>query len=154
VTSESACCPTCGAELEGRSICMRCGTLAGLEFGVASLRIRARQFFEARRPYSFQRHHLLWVCALAPMVVLPPLFSLLVSIRAMRRPGDDAEAFNLEWIAIISAINILVSALILYKYHLSLFDMVSAAGALFRSLLRALLLFPDNSNPPVHLRSI
>src|SRR3569832_342958 len=66
------------------------------------------------RPY-----HFLWACAFVPIVLLPPLVSFLVSISSMRKRSGGAEFSNFEWIAIVSTLNIIMSGIVLYKFHFS-----------------------------------
>src|SRR3954470_19401280 len=146
-------CPTCGTELGGRSICSRCGTLVGVEMGLARLQTKGRALFDARIasiPQRMRPHHFLWACAFMPVVVLPPLFSLVSSVLSMRRSqaasGQDA---SYEWIAVISALNIIVSVLILYKFHFSPAELAAFLTDLIRSALRTLFHFvPAPSAPP------
>ena len=115
-------CSTCGADLGGRSICPRCGTLVAAEAGLARIQIKAKSFLDARLSAlpTPGPAHFLWICAFLPIVIAPPLVSLVISIASMRRRGEIVAKTNFEWIAIISAINLVLSGLILYKYHFSL----------------------------------
>ena len=114
-------CPTCGSDLGDRSICPRCGTLAGAEFAIAKMKSRARLLLDERLP-SFPQirpYHFLWACAFIPIVLLPPIVSLSVSLSSMRKLNRGTELATIEWIAMVSAINITISGIVLYKFHFS-----------------------------------
>lgn len=114
-------CSTCGTELGGRSICPRCGTLVGAEAALARIQTRAKNLIDNRLAAlpAFGPAHFLWVCAFIPIVMAPPLVSLGIAIASMRRRSGTIPAVDFEWIAIISAINVVLSGLILYKFHFS-----------------------------------
>jgi hypothetical protein len=73
----------------------------------------------ARVPRRLKTHHLLWLCALIPLAIIPPLLSLAASVALMGRRSQRAGEDNLEWIATVSMLNILLSGLILYRFHFS-----------------------------------
>src|SRR4051812_23286953 len=128
-------CPTCGADLNGRSICARCGTLAGAEFALSRIQSHARSFVDAKL-FVLSRlmaQHFLWACALMPIFVLPPLVSLTYAVILMRR-SREASTSNLEWLAIVSAVNLVVTGLILYKFHFSPWDLMSQAGEIITAI--------------------
>lgn len=114
-------CPTCGTELGDRNICPRCGTLVGAELAISRIKGRARSLLDQRLPVlpPIGPYHFLWACAFMPIVLLPPIVSFSVSISSMRKLDRGADAANFEWIAIISVINLVISAIILYKFHFS-----------------------------------
>lgn len=114
-------CSTCGTDLGGRSICPRCGTLVGVEAAMARMKLKAKNLIDTRLAAlpAFGPAHFLWVGAIIPIVIAPPLVSLVIAIGSMRRRGGPAPSVNFEWIAIVSAINIVLSGLILYKFHFS-----------------------------------
>jgi len=114
-------CSTCGTDLGGRSICPRCGTLVAAEAALARMQTKAKRFIDTRLSTlpAFGRAHFLWVGAFIPIVMAPPLVSLVIAIASMRRRGGNVSSTDFEWIAVISAINIAVSGLILYKFHFS-----------------------------------
>jgi hypothetical protein len=141
-------CPTCGAALNGRSICPRCGTLAGIEFGIANVYGRAKLFFETRivpLPQSFRPHHFLWACAIMPIFMLPPLVSLVSSIATLRRLQRNAEFHDYEWIAIVSAINLILSGMLLYKFHVSMADIISRIEYYVWALFHPLQFVPEHA---------
>lgn len=151
-------CSTCGSELGGRSICPRCGTLVGVEMSLARLQSKGRALFDARIasiPQRLRPHHFLWACALMPVVMLPPLFSLMSAFVSMRRSQDGAgQDVSYEWIALISVLNIILSALILYKFHFSPAELASAIGGLIRSGLQTLFNFIPHPASPTSPRLI
>lgn len=137
--TEAVRCPVCGADLGGNFVCHRCGTLVGVEMILRRVASVARAFVagqSAKLPQRIQAYHFLWACALIPLFVLPPLVSLGYSVRAMRRAGGGRFDANFEWIAIISAINIVVSVLVLYKLHLVISDLTAHGEGLLRALIK------------------
>lgn len=148
-------CPTCGAVLDGRSICRRCGTLVALEFGVANIQGKAKSFLAARLaalPQRFRPHHFLWACAVMPLFIVPPLVSLVSSIASLRRPERNAAANDYEWIAIVSAINVILSGLVLYKFHFSVADVIDHIGDYLSAILHPVLPFiPDHTTRPTSI---
>jgi uncharacterized membrane protein YvbJ len=140
-------CPTCGAELENKALCYRCGTLPELESAITRTHRGINNFIEkkiAAIPRRLQRHHFLWACALVPLFILPPLAALTYAIVAMRRQTVTKDV-NYEWIAIIATLNILLSAMILYKLHIIIDEIYGSIPDLIRVLLRRL--FPFEINP-------
>jgi len=130
-------CSTCGTALGGRSICPRCGTLVGAEIAVASAAAKARSLIESKiaRLGPFGPMQFLWVAAFTPIVIAPPLVSLAIAIGSMRRGERSAATANYEWIAIISLLNIILSGIVLYKFHFSPTELLGYALDLLRSWL-------------------
>jgi hypothetical protein len=123
--------------LGGRSICPRCGTLVGAEAALARMQIKARSFVDTRLSAlpAFGPAHFLWACAFMPVVMAPPLVSLVIAIASLRGRGGDVAKTNFEWIAIISAINLIISSLILYKYHFSPAELFGHLAGLMKDWL-------------------
>jgi hypothetical protein len=145
-------CPTCGADLVGHAVCPRCGTLAAAEFAIARLRTQVRRVV-GERVSSVSRKlrpvHFFWVCAVMPLVLVPPIVSLISAIAAMRRPSEERSALNFEWIAIVSVVNLILSSLALYKFHFSPGEVFGFAASTARALLRFFLgLVPGSPSGP------
>ncbi len=147
-------CTTCGSQLATRGVCQNCGTLVGVELAVARARQRVHgiaMLGAARVPRRLQTHHLLWLCALIPLAIVPPVLSLVASIALMGRGGQRTS--DLEWIATVSMLNILLSGLILYRFHFS-------PGELFAYLANGLLgqlwelVPPAPRRPPAQLMPV
>jgi hypothetical protein len=154
----SAYCPTCGASLEDHNVCPRCGTLVALELRIAKIRWRAKAFLNAQfmaLPQSFFPHYFLWLCAIAPFLLLPPLVSLVISVVSMRRSSEHSGMNDVEWIAVVSAINIILSLLILYKFHFSVAEFVSYLGSRLRMIFSVTPPFPlDGHHPSIRATPI
>jgi hypothetical protein len=118
-------CITCGAELHGRSICRSCGSLVGLETAITHVGrqvVRHVSTVRALAPTRLTLHHLLWVCASIPLLVGPALVSLCLSVLWMRSTRTRSYPNDLEWIATVAMLNLLLSGIILYRYQVSLTD--------------------------------
>lgn len=142
-------CPNCGAELGEASICQRCGSLPALEAAISNARIGLKGYVQQKwmlLPRRFQGQHFLWICAVIPLFILPPIFALVYSVVAMRKERTPLGA-NFEWVAVLSAVNIVVSALILYKLHFVANDLIADFPEMLRSTFRRWFLF-DTSPPP------
>lgn|GEM_PF-4537327 len=66
--------------------------------------------------------------------MLPPLFALTYAIMAMRKKTQPSIDVNFEWIGIVAFVNIIVSALILYKLHFIAQDLITQWPDMVRSL--------------------
>jgi hypothetical protein len=119
---------------------------------LARLHGRTHQFVEekvAAISRGLGPAHVLWLCAVVPLVMLPPLVALIAAVTAMRRTSDQPPAVNFEWIAIVSAVNLIVSGLVLYKFHVSPTEVFGFAGAAARAVLRFLFgIFPGIPSTP------
>ena len=145
-------CPTCAAELENNSVCYRCGTLPGVEAAVRNAKRSVGTYWEEKTSgltRGFKSHHLLWILAIIPFFMLPPLAALIYAIAAMRKRDGQAKT-NVEWLAIISAVNLVVSALLLYKFYFVFHDLLLQGPDLLRAFIRRWLgtVGPD-PRPPV-----
>lgn len=132
-------CPTCATELGDRSICYRCGSLPALETRIRTSKFALQGLLHSVSnllPRRFEGAHFLWACAIIPLLMLPPLFSLVYSIRAMRQRTGQLVQADFEWIAIVSAVNVIVSALVLYKLNVTFHEIWAQGPDLVRSLLR------------------
>ena len=143
-------CSTCGADLGGRSICPRCGTLVGAEAALARVKSHVKRHIDTRLAAlpAFGPAHFLWICAVIPVVIVPPLVSLVVAIASMRQRSGKFSAVDFEWIAIISAINIVVSGLILYKFHFSPAELFAYFGSFAKEWLARFWTILPGSHPP------
>ena len=137
-------CTTCGTEIGTRLICPNCGTLVAAERRLAKMtttvQTYASQKFEAL-PRRITAGHFLWACALMPVFVLPPVVSLVLAILSMRQKSDAPAHVNVEWLAIISLLNIGLSLLLLYKLHFSPQEIAVYFTDLFRSFLQSIFHF-------------
>jgi hypothetical protein len=136
-------CPNCGAELGKVSICQRCGSLPALEAAISKAKIGLTGYAQQKwllLPQRFQGRHFLWLCAVIPLFILPPVFALVYSVVAMRKQQTPLSA-DFEWIAILSAVNIIVSAMVLYKLHFAANDLISSFSEMLQSALRRWFLF-------------
>ena len=141
-------CPTCGAALEGRAVCAHCGTLVSIEFALSRAKTRGRNFIDVKIQSlgrELRPHHFLWACAVVPFFILPPLVSLIFAIGSLRRTNAAERIGGLEWMAVIAAINIVLSVLVLAKFHFSLQDLAAFVGDIIRSVFSAFMRLP---NPP------
>src|SRR4051812_44731579 len=126
-------CTTCGVPLEGRSICPSCGTLVGAELALAKFQMRAQTWIDSTLsalPRTFSAHHFLWACAVMPIFLIPPAVSLVAAVSSLRRT-PTGQASHVEWLAMISALNIVLSLLILYKFHFSPTELFSYVSQFF-----------------------
>jgi len=145
-------CTTCGSQLAAYGICPHCGSLIGVENVIRRVRGRLDALIETgakRLPRRLSTLQFLWICALIPLVIVPPILSLLAAVTLMGRPRAARWDNQLEWIVTLSAINLLLSGLVLYRFHFSLGEL----GAYLRSGLFPLLLdmlptAPSAPQPP------
>jgi hypothetical protein len=125
---------------------------------MAKIRWEAKAFLNAKftaLPQSFFPHYFLWLCAIAPFFLLPPLVSLLISILSMRRSNEHSGINDVEWVAVVSAINIILSLLILYKFHFSVAEFVSFLGSRLRMIFSITSPFPlDGHHPSIQATPI
>jgi hypothetical protein len=144
-------CPTCAAEIGDRAICYRCGALPAVEERLRRSRRELSEFFERKAallPQRFEAHHFLWACAVIPFFLIPPLISLIYAIRAMRQSATQQVSANFEWIAIVSAINLVVSALVLYKFYFPINEFLLQLPDAVRASLRRLFFFVPQPQQP------
>jgi hypothetical protein len=69
----------------------------------------------------------------------------------LRRPRTDANETNLEWLAIVSTLNVILSCLILYKFHFSPVELMTQAVELVKAALRRLFFTPATPEPPARM---
>jgi hypothetical protein len=115
--------------------------LANVEFGIAQIKARTGNFIEGRLallPRRFRPYHFLWACALMPVFVLPPAVSLSIALMSMRKTARDTAPVNFEWIAIVSALNLILTGLILYKFHFSPGEVIAYGGDVLRAMAHSL----------------
>jgi len=145
-------CTTCGSQLTAYSICPHCGSLIGVETAVRRVRgllhapiARAREHL----PHRLSTLQFLWICALIPLVIVPPILSLLAAVRLMGRAAAARWDNQLEWIVTIAAINLLLSVLVLSRFHFSLSELTSyLRGGIFFPLLDMIPNVPDHGPFP------
>lgn len=134
-------CSTCGAATDGRAICPRCGTLLGVERSLSKITSSARSFTADRLhalPRRLTINHFLWLCAVMPVVVVPPVASLIFAILSMRQRENAAPGISTEWLGIVSFLNIVLSLLLLYKLHFSPFEIAGFVRDSFYWLMRSI----------------
>jgi hypothetical protein len=151
-------CPTCAADLDGKVMCPRCGSLPGIEAYFQQTKGNIDRFVSSKKaailPSRFEAQHFLWACAIIPLFVLPPLVSLTYAVVAMRKPANQSVQANFEWIAIISAINIVVSILLLYKLHFLAGDLLEHLPFQIRTFLRNWFYFQPPEKPPIKVMPV
>ena len=135
-------CPTCGSGVNERAVCSHCGTLVTAELEIARIRNEGSKFLHRqldRLPKRIEPHHLIWVCALMPLIVLPPVFSLMYAIFMMRKGDKSLQSSNLDWLAILSALNIFFSIVLWAKFHFAGIELFTALFQSIKSFADALL---------------
>ncbi|MBM3529343.1 MAG: hypothetical protein FJX62_14730 [Alphaproteobacteria bacterium] len=125
-----------------------------MEHRIARSSTRVRVFLDetlAKLPARIRPHHFLWICAFVPIFLLPPFVSLAAAIAEMRRTNVGANS-SYEWIALVSALNIILSGLFLYKYHFSPSEIAAIAIGFLRSAVNILLqMLPIPQSPPAKI---
>jgi hypothetical protein len=79
----------------------------------------------AALPRRLTINHFLWLCAVMPVFVVPPIASLIFGIASMCREKNVPPNIHAEWLAIISFLNIVLSLLLLYKLHFSPYEVMA-----------------------------
>lgn len=106
-------CPSCGSPLSRGSIsCSYCGGVVVVENVLGRLRSEARTQVERLSQHLRNRDVLIWVLALCPILILPPVLAVLMSVRAMREPAVGAAAPRFDILVLIAAVcNIALSVM-------------------------------------------
>lgn len=128
-----------------------------VELALARVQLRARQLFIERVTYlprRLQPHHFLWVCAIIPVVIVPPLVSLILAIGGMRRSNSKSSDVNFEWIAIVSMLNVILSALFLYRFHFSPTEIMAYLADILLSFIREVAPYTPIREPPAKLTPV
>lgn len=126
-------CPTCGSEYNGRAICSHCGTIVGVDLKINQMRGDAYSFISRQRsrlPKRMEMHHVVWLCAIVPLTILPPILSLLYACLVLRKGDAPKVAIDWQWLAIISIMNIVLSTIIWSKFNFAVGEIMSALSNL------------------------
>jgi predicted RNA-binding Zn-ribbon protein involved in translation (DUF1610 family) len=100
-------CPSCGAPLNADAlVCPSCGGVTAIE--IASERLLQHMAGEARRliPYLRNRAALVWILALIPILIVPPIIAILVMYGSA---DDDLRNFDRTLAATVAVLNVIVS---------------------------------------------
>jgi hypothetical protein len=92
----------------------------------------------ATLPRRLTINHFLWLCAVMPVAILPPLASLIFAAVSIRQRDNATPGINAEWLAIVSFLNIVLSLLLLYKLHFSPYEIVGFIRDFFYWLVRSI----------------
>ncbi len=102
-------CPSCGAPLSADAlVCPLCGGVTAIE--IASERLRYHLASEARRVSMHLRNRaaLVWVLALIPILIVPPIVAIFVIYRSA---DDDLRNFDRTLAATVAVLNVIVSVM-------------------------------------------
>jgi hypothetical protein len=132
-------CPACGALLrDGAVVCRRCGTITPLEQALQAGRHKVRRAVQGTagrigriRP---SRITLLWIAALLPLVMAPPLIAALYAVVALALRRQDFSPREIRHLAAI----IVIAALNLWLSYEALGLLLQWAGGGLESLMDAL----------------
>jgi len=109
-------CPSCGAALNAGAItCSSCGGLVVVESILGRLKGELRYQIVQINDRLRKRELLLWVLALCPLVILPPVLAVLLSFRRPKRTDDlvSPEPASPDVLIVIVAVcNIILSVLV------------------------------------------
>lgn len=86
-----------------------------------------------------------------PLFLLPPFVSLTAALARLRKPATTTRPADYEWIAIISAINLILSGLVLYKFHFSPSEIMAFVGDLAKAFTHTLFQWGPGQRPPVRV---
>lgn len=108
-------CPSCGAALNNGAItCSSCGGLVVVESILGKLKTEVRYQSGQINGHLKNRTTLLWVLALCPIVILPPVLALFLSFRSPKEADGQAEVRVQSpdvLIMIVAICNIILSVL-------------------------------------------
>jgi hypothetical protein len=108
-------CPSCGAVLNGGAItCNSCGGLVVVESILGRLKTEVRYQSGQANERLKNRGILLWVLALCPIVILPPVLAIFLSFRSPKtadgQPAAEARSPDVL-ILIVAVCNIILSVM-------------------------------------------
>ena len=106
-------CPSCGAALNGGAItCNSCGGVVVIDSVVGRLKSELKYQVGLTSERLKNRQTLLWVLALCPLVILPPVLAVFLSFQRPKMASDQSppEARSPDvLIIIVSVCNIILS---------------------------------------------
>jgi hypothetical protein len=128
--------------------CNQCGGVVAVDNLIGRLRVEINHLMAGVGRQLRDRTVLIWVLALFPILILPPLLALLMSFRSLRvpEPGQARDIHRFDVLVVIVAIcNIILS--VMFWRWLSEISMSSglSLGLFFKSI---------GVKPPGALRSI
>jgi hypothetical protein len=113
-------CPSCGSVLtRGALTCSYCGGVIAVENVLSRLRAELKHQINRGSLYLRDRNRLIWVLAMCPLFILPPILAVLMSLRNFRASEVNGRgaAHNLDGSAIlIVAICNIVLSLLLWRW--------------------------------------
>ena len=125
-------CPSCGAaiNLDGM-VCPSCGGVVAIE--IASRRLRDHIAGQTGRARANLRDPatLIWVLALIPILIAPPLIALFLIYRAGR---DKPRTFDFALAATVALLNVVLSILFWRRLGLAALDFGPGLWFFFNSL--------------------
>jgi hypothetical protein len=143
-------CPSCGAALNNGAItCSSCGGLVMVESVLGRLKTEVRYRSAQLNDHLKHGTTLLWVLALCPIVILPPVLALFLSFRASKNADGQAPTGAHPpdvLILMVATCNIILSVLFWRWIGDTAVSMGLSIGLFLKSI--------GISHPPSGLRSI
>ena len=111
-------CPSCGSPLSrGAITCSYCGGVIAVESILGRLKAEARNQIERVSQHLRSRDILIWVLALCPILILPPVLAVLMSFRALRAPAVEGPATaRFDVLVLIAAVCNIVLSIMFWRW--------------------------------------
>jgi hypothetical protein len=104
-------CPSCGAAVSDAAMsCNTCGGVLAIDTLLMRLRQEGGFLTERLRSIIVEKNLTLWILALIPLLILPPMLAAILSLRPARE-GTETERGTAFWIIGIALCNIVLSVL-------------------------------------------
>lgn len=104
-------CPSCGAAVSDTAMsCNTCGGVLAIDTLFMRLRQEGSFFTQRLRSVIVEKNLTLWILALIPLLILPPVLAAILSLRAARE-STETERSAAFWIIGIALCNIILSVL-------------------------------------------
>lgn len=129
-------CPACRLPVRaGRAVCASCGCLIPLEAAAGRVRrsVRILTAAASRRVLSARSGTLIWILALVPVLVGPPLAAALLAVMRHRK-APRTEPFP-TWLLVVAGANIVLSLAMWSVLSVEILQQIQAGWQGLRDLL-------------------
>lgn len=96
--------------------CQSCGGLVAVEGLLSRLNAESRFFVHRAQTHLKDRRKLIWVLALCPIIIVPPVLAIMMSLREARKDSEQSSSESFDILVLFAAVSNIILSIMFWKW--------------------------------------